>query len=155
KKNNEPGPSVEAVADEEIADESAQVPSPAAVPIPQSADIWQAMLDLLSQKSQSLASLLSDAKFGGVEAGSAILRYPYEHRDFAGMLERNGKSALVREALGQVLGQAVALRIEIDPAPEVETEHASAKTEPGPVAPDNSPNRAHRSRLSPAPEAAV
>jgi DNA polymerase III subunit gamma/tau len=78
--------------------------------------VRQAMLDLLTQRGQALASLVADAQLVGIEDDRAVLRYRPEHATFVRMLERNGKQDLVRDAFSQVLGRPVGLQLSIESA---------------------------------------
>jgi hypothetical protein len=107
--------------------------------------IWKSLLDLVSTTHGAmLHSLLAGGVFGGIEDGSAVIRYSKKNDTFAKLLERNGKKDLVRDSLTKVLGRPIGLRLVID----------ETLTEPEPVrpaAPAQSPAPAPRAASSAAP----
>jgi hypothetical protein len=108
--------------------------------------IWKSLLDLVSTTHGAmLHSLLAGGVFGGIEDGSAVIRYSKKNDTFAKLLERNGKKDLVRDSLAKVLGRPIGLRLVID----------ETLTEPEPVRPaasaHNSPAPASRAASSAAP----
>jgi DNA polymerase-3 subunit gamma/tau len=104
---------------------AAPVPAVDAVHSSDRSGTWKAVLDLLAGQA-GLVSLLSHARYIGIEEGRAIIRYDKAHETFVKMFERNGKKDVVRDTLSKVLRQNVGIKFEIEP------EAASSE---GPAAP--------------------
>jgi DNA polymerase-3 subunit gamma/tau len=141
----------------ELARQAAQAaPAPTAAPASASnvesvdtgnlPEVWQAMLSILAARGPSLAPLLHDGRFVGVQEGRAVIRYPHGQDSLIRMLDRNGKKDQIRDAISQVLGQSVGVSFECDSEP------AAAPVVTKAVAPA-SPPPAQRPAAAPKPQA--
>jgi DNA polymerase-3 subunit gamma/tau len=118
--------------------------------------VWKALLDLMSGHGPALHSLLSNGSFGGVEDGSAVIRYSKKNETFTKLLERNGKKDLVREAFTKVLGKPVGVRFVVDESMGDADAPPSAATPPrggGPPAGHARPAPPSRAAAPPEPQA--
>jgi len=79
-------------------------------------DVWNRLIDALSQKGPSLPALLSGAKLVGIDSTHATLKYPRDHESVVRMLERNGKKDTIRDVLCGLISQNVGLKFEYDDA---------------------------------------
>jgi DNA polymerase-3 subunit gamma/tau len=76
--------------------------------------VWQALLNLLSEKGMGLAGAVSHGRLVGLDDGTARIRFSRQHDTFVRMFEKNGKKEAIRDAFSQVLQQTVGVAFEVD-----------------------------------------
>ena len=110
-------------------------PAPRAAPQPLAAA--NNLCDQLRQSlNPSIASLIGTASCTGVQNGRVTLRFPATESGSMGILQRNGKKDIVRDALTQLIGTEVALFFELDdPLPEAPPQAEAERTRAAPDRP--------------------
>jgi DNA polymerase-3 subunit gamma/tau len=78
--------------------------------------LMQRLRDAIHRDAPGIDGFLAQGRIvARGEDGRYILSYPHEFATAAQMLDRNGKKELIQRELSQLLGEAVGIRIEIEP----------------------------------------